>query len=261
MTVSRPMIEISGVSKSYRTRSGEEINALSALTVSIREKEFLTVVGPSGCGKSTLLKIIAGTLCRTGGALRLNGATIEGPSRDIGMVFQAPVLLPWRTVEENALLPIELQRGDVQKHRRRAADLFDLVGLAGFERKYPNELSGGMQQRVGIVRALIHDPVVLLLDEPFGALDAMTREHMNLELLRICEAAGKTVILVTHSIPEAIFLADRVVVMSPRPGRIVDVIGIDLPRPRELEIINSSAFGAYTRQIRSLIGARGSFDA
>ncbi len=257
----RPMIEISGVSKSYTSRNGEEINALAAMSVNVREKEFLTIVGPSGCGKSTLLKIIAGTLRRSAGALRLNGTAIEGPSRDIGMVFQTPVLLPWRTVEDNALLPIELQQGDTSRHQQRVAELFDLVGLAGFERKYPNELSGGMQQRVGIVRALIHDPRVLLLDEPFGALDAMTRETMNLELLRISQAAGKTVILVTHSIPEAIFLADRVVVMSPRPGRIVDVIDIDLQRPRKLDMINSERFGAYTRQIRGLIGARGGLDA
>jgi NitT/TauT family transport system ATP-binding protein len=258
--MSRAIVEINSVSKSYTSRGGEEINALAPVSVNIREKEFLTIVGPSGCGKSTLLRIIAGTLRRTAGALRLNGTVIEGPSRDIGMVFQAPVLLPWRTIEENALLPIELQRGDVSQHRRRVTELFELVGLSGFERKYPNELSGGMQQRVGIVRALIHDPAVLLLDEPFGALDAMTREHMNLELLRICQIAGKTVILVTHSIPEAIFLADRVVVMSPRPGRIVDIVDIDLPQPRELEMINSDSFGAYSRQIRGLIGARRGFD-
>jgi NitT/TauT family transport system ATP-binding protein len=261
MTEARTIIEILGVTKSYRTRSGEEVRALAPLSVSVREQEFLTIVGPSGCGKSTLLKILAGTIRRSAGALRLDGATLDGPNRNVGMVFQSPVLLPWRTVEENALLPIELQRGDLKKHRQRVADLFDLVGLSGFERKYPNELSGGMQQRVGIVRALVHDPSVLLLDEPFGALDAMTREHMNLELLRIAKASGKTVVLVTHSIPEAIFLADRVVVMSARPGRIVDIIDVDLPRPRELDVINSTGFGDYARQIRSLIGSRGSLDA
>jgi len=177
------------------------------------------------------------------------------------MVFQTPVLLPWRTVWDNALLPIELQRQNVGRHRERAAQLFRLVGLEGFEHKYPNELSGGMQQRVGIIRALIHDPAVLLLDEPFGALDAMTREHMNLELLRIWREARKTVILVTHSIPEAIFLADRVLVMSPRPGRIAEIIDIDLPRPRSLDLINSGPFGDYVRRVRSHFGAYGGLDA
>jgi NitT/TauT family transport system ATP-binding protein len=261
MIQSSPMIEIAGIAKRYSSRSGEEIEALAPITVAVKEKEFLTIVGPSGCGKSTLLKILAGTVRRTAGTIRLQGSPLEGPNRHIGMVFQAPVLLPWRTVEENALLPIELQRGDVEQNRKRVAELFDLVGLSGFEKRYPNELSGGMQQRVGIVRALIHDPNVLLLDEPFGALDAMTREHMNLELVRICHMTGKTVVLVTHSIPEAIFLADRVVVMSPRPGRVVDIVDIDLPRPRHLDVTNLPNFGTYVSQIRGMIGARGGFDS
>ncbi|WP_246731446.1 ABC transporter ATP-binding protein [Methylocapsa sp. S129] len=255
------LIEIAGLTKSYATREGLNVEALAPLSFTVREGEFLTIVGPSGCGKSTLLKIIAGTLRRSAGSVRLQGRAIDGPSRDIGMVFQSPVLLPWRTIEENVLLPIEIQRQDVRNHRARAADLFRLVGIEGFERKYPKELSGGMQQRVGIIRALIHDPAVLLLDEPFGALDAMTREHMNLELLRIWKDAGKTIILVTHSIPEAIFLADRVIVMSARPGRIAEVIEVDLTRPRRLDMINSDPFGDYVRRVRGHFGSHGGLDA
>jgi len=255
------LIEVTGLTKSYATREGKPVLALAPLDLSVREGEFLTIVGPSGCGKSTLLKILAGTLRRSGGQVRLKGQALEGPNRDIGMVFQSPVLLPWRTIADNVLLPIELQRLNPKAHRARAAELIRMVGLEGFEGKYPSELSGGMQQRVGIIRALIHDPAVLLLDEPFGALDAMTREYMNLELLRIWKAAGKTVILVTHSIPEAIFLADRVVVMTARPGRIAEVIDVDLPRPRALEMINSDVFGGYVRQIRAHFGSHGGLDA
>jgi NitT/TauT family transport system ATP-binding protein len=255
------MIEIANLAKSYSTRDGSTVEALAPLSFTVRQGEFLTIVGPSGCGKSTFLKILAGTLKRSSGSMRLQGKSLEGPDRDIGMVFQTPVLLPWRTVEDNVLLPIELQRQKLADHRGRAAQLFRLVGLEGFERKYPNELSGGMQQRVGIIRALIHDPAVLLLDEPFGALDAMTREHMNLELLRIWREARKTVILVTHSIPEAIFLADRVVVMSARPGRISEVIDVALPRPRSLDVINSAPFGDYVRRVRSHFGSHGGLDA
>jgi len=255
------LIEIAGLTKSYATRDGATVAALAPLNLSIRQGEFLTIVGPSGCGKSTLLKILAGTLQRSGGSVRLGGKSLEGPTRDVGMVFQNPVLLPWRTVEQNALLPIEIQRLDTEGFKARAAELFRLVGLEGFGQRYPKELSGGMQQRVGIVRALIHDPAVLLMDEPFGALDAMTREHMNLELLRIWQRAGKTVILVTHSIPEAIFLADRVAVMSARPGRVEEVITLDLPRPRDLDLINSPEFGAYVKRVRAHFGAHGGLDS
>jgi NitT/TauT family transport system ATP-binding protein len=261
MTHAATLIEIVNLKKSYPTREGPIVEALAPLSFGVRQGEFLTVVGPSGCGKSTFLKLLAGTLRRSSGSMRLQGRPLDGPNREIGMVFQTPVLLPWRTVVDNVLLPIELQGKNVAEHHVRAAQLFRLVGLEGFEHKYPNELSGGMQQRVGIIRALIHDPVVLLLDEPFGALDAMTREHMNLELLRIWREARKTVILVTHSIPEAIFLADRVLVMSPRPGRISEVIDIDLPRPRDLELINSAPFGDYVRRVRSHFGSHGGLDA
>jgi NitT/TauT family transport system ATP-binding protein len=255
------MIEITDLTKSYPTREGSKVDAIGPVNVAVRQGELMTIVGPSGCGKSTLLKILAGTSKPSSGSVRLLGKPVEGPNRDVGMVFQTPVLLPWRTIEDNVLLPIELQKQNLGDHHERATQLFRLVGLEGFERKYPNELSGGMQQRVGIIRALIHDPAVLLLDEPFGALDAMTREHMNLELLSIWRESRKTVILVTHSIPEAIFLADRVMVMSARPGRISEIVEVDLPRPRSLDLVNSVPFGDYVRRIRRHFGADGGLDA
>jgi len=254
------LIEISGLNKIYHGRDGAAINALSGISLSIADGEFVTIVGPSGCGKSTLLKILTGTLRKTAGRIAIRDREIDGPSRDLGIVFQAPVLLPWRTILENVMLPVEVQGLDAQRFEKRARQLLLLVGLEGFEEKYPGELSGGMQQRVGICRALVHDPALLLMDEPFGALDAMTREQMNLELLRIWRENRKTVMLVTHSIPEAVFLADRVVVMSPRPGRITDIIDIDLPRPRTLGMINSTDFGRYVEAIRTHFAATGGID-
>jgi NitT/TauT family transport system ATP-binding protein len=248
--VSPPLIHVANLNKSYATRSGETVRALDNVSVDIADGEFVTVVGPSGCGKTTLLKILAGILGRTSGDVLLRGTPIEGPRGDVGVVFQSPVLLPWRTVLDNMMLPIELQRLPRAKYEEWARSYLLTAKLAGFERKYPNELSGGMQQRVGIGRALVHDPALLLMDEPFGALDAMTRDEMNLELLRVWQESRKTVMLVTHSISEAVFLADRVVVMTPRPGRISEIITVDLPRPRALEVINSEAFGRYTRMIR-----------
>jgi NitT/TauT family transport system ATP-binding protein len=256
-----PLIRAAGLTKTYATKDGQSIAALQEIDFEIDAGAFVTVVGPSGCGKSTLLRIMAGILSGGTGELTLAGVPIAGPSRTIGVVFQAPVLLPWRTALENVLLPIEIQRRDRAAHLAKARDLLDMVGLRGFEGKYPGELSGGMQQRVGIARALIHDPDLLLMDEPFGALDAMTREQMNLELLRIWAASGKTVMLVTHSIPEAVFLADRVIVMSPRPGRIAEIIAVDLPRPRRLGVMATPAFGAMTDAIRRHFGALGMLDA
>ncbi|MSQ72435.1 MAG: ABC transporter ATP-binding protein [Betaproteobacteria bacterium] len=255
------LISVSGLSKIYRTREGIDIEALTDARFDIAEGEFITVVGPSGCGKSTLLKILAGILPRTSGAVRMRDKPVEGPSREVGVVFQAPVLLPWRTVLENVMLPVEIQGRDRAEYEVRARAYLKLVGLEGFERKYPNELSGGMQQRVGISRALVHEPALLLMDEPFGALDAMTRESMNLELLRIWQESRKTVLLVTHSIPEAVFLADRVIVMTPRPGRIAEIIAVDLPRPRTLELINSESFGRYVAAIRQHFQSLGALDA
>ena len=255
------LIDVAGLNKVYRTREGANIHALSDVNFAVGEGEFVTVVGPSGCGKSTLLKILAGTLRRTSGAVRMRGQPIDGPSRDVGVVFQAPVLLPWRTVLENVMLPIEIQKRDRALYEVQASKYLKLVGLEAFEGKYPNELSGGMQQRVGISRALVHDPAMLLMDEPFGALDAMTRETMNLELLRIWNESKKTVLLVTHSIPEAVYLADRVIVMSPRPGRITEIMRVDLPRPRPLEIINSEAFGRHVVALRRHFQSLGALDA
>lgn len=254
------IISVTGLNKLYKTAEGADIEALKNVSFEMRNGEFITVVGPSGCGKSTLLKILAGILRRSSGDVRLRGKPIDGPSREVGVVFQAPVLLPWRTVLQNVMLPIELQGRDRAAYEAKARDYLRLVGLAGFERKFPNELSGGMQQRVGICRALVHDPAFLLMDEPFGALDAMTRESMNLELLRIWDASRKTVLLVTHSIPEAVFLADRVIVMSPRPGRISEIIAVDLPRPRALSVINSARFGGYVEAIRRHFQAQGGLD-
>jgi NitT/TauT family transport system ATP-binding protein len=247
-----PLLELQGVTKLYQTREGKRIEALRDINLAIGEGEFVTVVGPSGCGKSTLLRILCGLERRSGGAIRFAGRALEGPSRQVGIVLQAPVLLAWRTVLDNVLLPVEVQRLNRAEHLDRAQALLEMAGLSGFAKRYPFELSGGMQQRVSICRALIHDPSFLLMDEPFGALDAMTRESMNLELLRIWKDRRKTMMLVTHSIAEAVFLADRVVAMSPRPGRIVECVTIDLPRPRTLEMFTSKAFGRYVSQIRDL---------
>jgi NitT/TauT family transport system ATP-binding protein len=256
-----PLITVAGLSKTYRTRSGDDVVALHDVSFAVRAGEFVTVVGPSGCGKSTLLKILAGILRGSQGDLRLAGRPIVGPRRDVGVVFQAPVLLPWRTVLANVMLPAELQHLDAVETEQRARRLLDLVRLGGFETKYPGELSGGMQQRVGISRALVHDPALLLMDEPFGALDAMTREFMNLELLRIWQESRKTILLVTHSIPEAAFLADRVIVMSARPGRIAEIIDIDLPRPRTLDMMSTPAFGRFAHAIRRHFESAGVLDA
>ncbi|MBD9375423.1 ABC transporter ATP-binding protein [Rhizobium sp. ARZ01] len=251
------MISVSRLNKTYATREGAPITALSDINLEIEQGEFITVVGPSGCGKTTLLKILAGILRKSSGQILVNGNPIDGPSRQLGVVFQEPLLLPWRNILENILVPVEVQKRDRAAFEPAARRLLQLVGLSGFEQKYPRELSGGMQQRVGIARALIHEPDFLLMDEPFGALDAMTREQMNLELLDIWAEQQKTVLLITHSIAEAVFLADRIVVMSPRPGRIAEIIDVDLPRPRDLAMINSDAFGAYVKRVRAHFGSKG----
>ncbi len=252
MIAAPPLITVAGLSKTYRTRSGEDVVALRDVSFDLHEHEFVTVVGPSGCGKSTLLRILAGILRGSAGTLQLAGRPIDGPRRDVGVVFQAPVLLPWRTVLANVMLPAELQglRGDAVEQRARR--LLELVRLDGFEAKYPNELSGGMQQRVGISRALVHDPTLLLMDE---------REFMNLELLRIWQENRKTILVVTHSIPEAAFLADRVIVMTARPGRIAEIIDVALPRPRTLDMMNTPAFGQFVQAIRRHFHSAGVLDA
>jgi NitT/TauT family transport system ATP-binding protein len=253
------VIAVRQLSKRYDSRGGAVV-ALEKIDFKIAEGEFVAVVGPSGCGKSTLLKILAGLLPKTEGEATLRGTPIVRPRRDIGVVFQSPVLFPWRTVLDNVLLPVDVQSLGREKHVPIARDLLNLVGLAGFEERFPWELSGGMQQRAAIVRSLINDPVILLMDEPFGALDAMTRENMNLELQRIWMTRRKTVLFITHSISEAVFLADRVLVMTARPGRIMDVLTLDFPRPRTLDIVNSPEFGAYAKRVRECLNATGGLE-
>jgi NitT/TauT family transport system ATP-binding protein len=255
------LLRIEALEKIYKAKDGVDVHALKDINLDIGDGEFVSIVGPSGCGKSTLLKILAGTLERSSGTVAMRGQALRGPSRELGVVFQAPVLLPWRTVLQNVMVPIEVQKHDRARFTAKARELLAMVGLSAFENKYPNELSGGMQQRVGICRALVHDPSFLLMDEPFGALDAMTRETMNGELQRIWSESRKTIMLVTHSIPEAVYLADRVVVMTPRPGRIVDVIAIDLPRPRKLAMQNTPEFGRFVSAIRQHFSSEGQLDA
>ncbi len=258
-SVGRDVISVDRLSLTYGKKD-TGVLALSDISFSIADGEFISIVGPSGCGKSTLLKILAGLLPPSEGQATLNGTPIKGARRDIGVVFQTPVLFPWRTVLQNVLLPADVQGLEKEKMRKRAMDLVRLVGLEGFENRYPRELSGGMQQRVGIIRALIHDPAILLMDEPFGALDAMTRETMNVELQRIWMDSRKTILFITHSTSEAVYLADRVIVMTARPGKIGDAFKVDLPRPRPLEVMNTEAFGAYVKRIRVALNADGGLD-
>jgi NitT/TauT family transport system ATP-binding protein len=255
-TATKALIETRGVEKVYTSRRDETAVALHDVNLSIREGEFVSVVGPSGCGKSTLLKVLGGLLSSTRGEVRVGGEPLRGPRRDVGVVFQSAVLLPWKTVLENVLLPVRVHKLEVARYEQRALRLLAMVGLDGQEHRYPHELSGGMQQRTSVVRALVTDPAILLMDEPFGALDAMTREQLNVDLQRLWLDARKTVVFVTHSISEAVYLGERVVVMATAPGRIVDVVEIDLPRPRPLEVMNTEAFGAYVSRIRDQLGAR-----
>src|SRR5574341_2511389 len=244
-----PFIHLAGVRKTYGQHQ-----AISDATFDIMPGELVSLVGPSGCGKSTLLKILAGLHPHDGGELKIGTATHSfDPARDVGMVFQAPLLLKWRRVLENVLLPAEILGLPSGEARSRARDLLKLVGLQGHEDKYPYELSGGMQQRAAIARALVHDPKLVLMDEPFGALDALTREKMNLELLRIWKAAGKTIIFVTHGISEAVFLGTRVVVLTAGPARMADNFEIALPHPRTLDMKTNERFGEYTRRVYRLL--------
>jgi NitT/TauT family transport system ATP-binding protein len=253
-------IRIQGLSKTFGQGKAGAVVALKNINCSIAKGSFVSVVGPSGCGKSTLLRIVAGLLDHSEGCVVLDGQPITGTRRDIGFVFQASILLPWRTILDNVMLPAEILGLDMKAARERAMQLIRMVRLEGFEDKLPRQLSGGMQQRASIARALLHDPKILLMDEPFGALDAMTRETMNLELQRIWAESGKTVILITHSIPEAIFLGDVVFVMTPRPGSLERVIPIDLPRPRTMQAMGDARFAAAANEIRELFEHSGSFD-
>ena len=247
--VKRPVIEIAGVSKTYRTQDGD-VPSLRPLDFSVGEGEFLVVVGPSGCGKSTLLKLIAGLLPPSEGEIRVEDRVVTRPHGGVGIVFQSPLLLPWRSVFRNVMMPVEVKGLPRAEYEQRARALLKMVGLEGFENKYPWQLSGGMQQRASICRALVHDPKIVLMDEPFGALDAMTRERMNVELQRIQRETGKTVLLITHSIPEAVFLADRVLVMTERPGTIAAIYDVSLPRPRSLDVLADPVFVQLTQTIR-----------
>jgi NitT/TauT family transport system ATP-binding protein len=248
-----PLIAVQEVCRVFASGSSV-VSALEQVSFEIQAGDFVSIVGPSGCGKSTLLKIVSGLLATTSGKVLVHGKPVAGPLENVGMVFQSPVLLKWRPVIGNILLPVEFAKLDVAGYRETVRSLIALVGLQGFEEMYPHQLSGGMQQRVSLCRALVTDPQLLLMDEPFGALDAMTRDELDLELLRIWQDRKKTVLFVTHSIQEAVFLSDHVLVMSARPGRLLEQISIGLPRPRTMEMMSTSKFGEYTLKIRSLLG-------
>lgn len=249
---SGPAISCSGVSKIYPTASGP-VHALDDIDLQVGRGEFVAVLGPSGCGKSTLLKLVAGLRSRSGGDITFLDQTVDGPQTDVGIVFQDAALLDWRTVIDNVLLQVDMRGRRSTDDTKRAQDLLTSVGLGGFEKKRPYHLSGGMRQRTSICRALVHEPPVLLMDEPFGALDALSREQIMLDLQRLWLRDQLSVLFITHSIPEAVFLADRVVVMSARPGRIVEIIDVDFPRPRPLSLLTDPGFNAVAARLRTLL--------
>lgn len=243
-------IGLRGVSKRYATASGDPVDALAQVDLNVEAGEFVAIVGPSGCGKSTLMMLVSGLIPVTAGAITVGGAPVKGAVGKAGIVFQRDVLLDWRTVLGNVMLPVEIKKLDRDSHLKKARDLLRSVGLAEFEGKYPAELSGGMRQRVAICRALVQDPGLLLMDEPFGALDALTREQMNLDLQRIWLRDRNTVVFITHSIEEAVLLSDRVVVMTSRPGRVADILTVDLPRPRGTHSRSEEIFVDCVQRIR-----------
>lgn len=255
MTITKtdPLVRASGISKTYRSGDGEMI-ALSGMDLDVMDGEFLSLLGPSGCGKSTALNIMGGLLAPSDGTVTFDGKPMSGPSRDIGMMFQQAVMFPWRTTIDNVLLPVEVFGQSKKKYRARAEELLSMVGIAEFAKSYPWQLSGGMQQRAALCRVLIHSPKLLLLDEPFGALDEFTRESMNSELLRLQAHSKATAILVTHNINEAVFMSDRIAVMSARPGRLVDVIDVPFERPRSPELALTPEFAALALRARTLLG-------
>jgi NitT/TauT family transport system ATP-binding protein len=242
-------VEIVDVRKTFRTAV-----AVERASFSVEDNEFVSIVGPSGCGKSTLLRMVAGLVAPSGGRISVGGKRVAGPIRDVGMVFQAPVLLPWRTTLANILFVADVAGRTSAAHRQRAHELIALAGLAGFEDAYPHQLSGGMQQRAAICRALLLNPPLILMDEPFGALDVMTRERMAFELQKIWAANRNTVLFVTHSITEAVLLSDTIVVMTPRPGRIQDIVKVDLPRPRDVSVLEHPRFVELSARVRNGIG-------
>ncbi|MFJ9320030.1 ABC transporter ATP-binding protein [Streptomyces globisporus] len=253
-------VRLADVAVRFRGKK-RDVTALSDVSLDVAPGEFVAIVGPSGCGKSTLLKLVAGLLTASSGDVLLGGERVTGPRHDIGYVFQRAALLEWRSALRNILLQAEIRRMEPAVARARADELIRMTGLGGFEDAYPHELSGGMQQRVALCRALLHEPPVLLMDEPFGALDALTREQMNTELNRIWRTTGTTVLLVTHSISEAVYLADRVVVMSPRPGTVTEIIEVGLPAERDYsETLGRPEFRAAAAHIRDLLGAVSAHD-
>lgn len=240
----------------YDTARGV-VPAISKLTATVKEGEFVAVLGPSGCGKSTLLQVVAGLMQPSGGSVKLGGKEVTEPHPDVGVVFQTPTLLPWKTVLENVMVPIDAMGLSRSQYLPRAKELLELVGLSEFESNYPRELSGGMQQRVGIARGLIHDPSMLLMDEPFAALDAMTREMMSIELQALWLAKKKSILFITHSISEAVFLADRVIVLTERPGRVREIVDVPIARPRPMEAMGDREFGEITTRLRSFFAVSG----
>ncbi len=250
------VVRITNLSKTFHKRA---VKALDGVNLVLRHGSFTSVIGPSGCGKSTLLKIMAGLFPATSGEILLQGTPVTKPRQDIGIMFQQPTLLPWRTSLENVLLPIEIRSGTKAAKAKTddAMRLLDMVGLKGFEQVHPFELSGGMAQRVAICRMLVTSPAILLLDEPFGALDELTREYMNLELQRICRQSDATAFMVTHAIPEAVFMGDQVIVLSARPGRVAEIVDVDLGRPRTLDMMTDPKFAALIRHVRSLLDMGG----
>jgi NitT/TauT family transport system ATP-binding protein len=257
----KPVIEVEDLSLTFETGDGP-VYALSEVNLTVAAGDFVSFIGPSGCGKTTLLRVIADLERQTAGRISVNGVTPEAArlARAYGYVFQAPALYPWRTVERNVQLPLEIMGLNASERRERAARYLDLVNLGGFEKKFPWQLSGGMQQRVSIARALCFEPDLLLMDEPFGALDEITRDHLNEQLLRLWERTEKTVVFVTHSIPEAVFLSSKIVVMSPRPGRIIDIIDSNLPADRALDIRDSREFAEISHRVREGLHAGHSHD-
>ena len=250
-----PYIRLEGVGKVYDTEGGV-VEACADINLEIRESEFVAVVGPSGCGKTTIMKMVAGLVPYSAGTIEVGGRRVDRPQTDVGIVFQEAILLDWRNVLANVMLQVDIRRLDRAKYEPVARRLLEATGLQGFEDKKPFELSGGMRQRVSICRALVHDPHLLLMDEPFGALDALTREQISMDIQRLWMEKRKTALHITHSIPEAVLLADRVVVMGPRPGRIVEIIDIDLPRPRRLDKL-PPLFNEYAGRIRDIFKAKG----
>jgi NitT/TauT family transport system ATP-binding protein len=253
ITKTAPLVRAEGISKEYR--GGEkEMVALSGMDLDVMDGEFLSLLGPSGCGKSTALNIMGGLLAPTSGSVTFDGKPVSGPSRDIGMMFQQAVMFPWRTTIDNVLLPVEVFGQSKKKYRAKADELLSMVGIAEFAKSYPWQLSGGMQQRAALCRVLIHSPKLLLLDEPFGALDEFTRESMNSELLRLQAHTKATAILVTHNINEAVLMSDRIAVMTPRPGRLVGIIEVPFERPRSPELTLTPEFAALALEARNMLG-------